>query len=156
LRGKAGEISKQLRVQSSAGEKVLTLNVKIPPSAAATSGLDVQRARNQQMAAQNRQAVFKGDCAKCHAEPTVGKLGEELYQAGCGICHDAQHRAAMVPDLRALGHPTDAEHWRQWITASKPGSLMPAFAKDNDGPLTDQQIASLVDYLSRTISKSSS
>ena len=115
----------------------------------------MDRKSNQQAASLDRQAVFKGDCAKCHAEPTVGKLGHELYQAGCAICHDAEHRAEMVPDLHTLKHPAGAEYWTQWITASKPGSMMPAFAKSHDGPLNEQQIASLVDYLMHTISKGS-
>jgi cytochrome c2 len=112
LRGKAGKISKSLTVQTLIGWKTLTLNVNIPPPPG--------------------QAVFKGDCAKCHVEPTIGKMGHELYVAGCGICHDA-------------------EHLKQWITASKPGSLMPAFSKAHDGPLNDEQIASLVNYLTSSI-----
>jgi len=94
----------------------------------------MNRTRNQQAAALDRQAVFKGSCAACHAEPTVGKLGEELYRTGCAICHDAENRAAMVPDLRALKHQTGADGWRQWIADSRPGSMMPAFAKAHDGP----------------------
>jgi len=70
-----------------------------------------------------------------------------LYQAGCAICHDAEHRAEMVPDLHTLKHPATADYWTQWITASKPASMMPAFTKSHDGPLNEQQIASLVDYL---------
>jgi len=150
LRGKVGRISKQLIVQSTAGAKTLTLNVNVPAAATPGSGSKMDRALNQQIAARDRQAVFKGDCAKCHAEPTIGKLGHELYKAGCAICHEAENRAAMVPDLHALNHPTDAEQWKQWITSSKPGSMMPAFAKAFDGPLTEEQISSLVDYLNRT------
>jgi hypothetical protein len=56
----------------------------------------------------------------------------------------------MVPDLKNLPHATDAEHWRGWITYGRVGSLMPAFAKAEGGPLTDQQIASLVDFLVRS------
>ena len=78
-------------------------------------------------------------------------MGHELNVSGCGICHDAEHRAAFVPDLRALKHPTNAEHWKQWITASKPGSLMPAFSKAHDGPLNDEQIVSLVNYLTNAM-----
>jgi mono/diheme cytochrome c family protein len=61
----------------------------------------------------------------------------------------------MVPDLRNLKHPTDAAHWRQWIATSKPGSLMPAFGKAFDGPLSDAQIDSLVEYLSKTMTAGS-
>jgi len=179
LRGKAGKISKLLTVQSTTGSKALSLNVKIPPSPSAnlnpnpnpnlnfnptlnlnppspsTNRPVMDRKSNQQAASLDRQAVFKGDCAKCHSEPTVGKMGHELYQAGCAVCHDAENRAEMVPDLHTLKHPATAEYWTQWITASKPGSMMPAFAKAHDGPLSEQQIASLVDYLTHTMPKGS-
>ena len=169
LRGKAGKISKLLTVQSTIGSKALSLNVQIPPatnlnlnltpnlnpSPCPTNRPNMDRKSNQQAASLDRQAVFKGDCAACHSNPTVGKMGHELYQAGCGICHDAEHRADMVPDLHTLKHPATAEYWTQWITASKPGSMMPAFAKAHDGPLNEQQIASLVDYLIHAMSKGS-
>ena len=166
LRGKAGKISKLLTVQSTIGSKALSLNVQIPPVTNLNLNLtpnlnlptnrpNMDRKSNQQAASLDRQAVFKGDCAACHSNPTVGKMGHELYQAGCGICHDAEHRADMVPDLHTLKHPATAEYWTQWITASKPGSMMPAFAKAHDGPLNEQQIASLVDYLIHAMSKGS-
>jgi len=112
LRGKVGRISKQLIVQSTAGVKALTLNVNIAAAASPGSSSKMDRMVNQEIAARDRQAVFKGDCAKCHAEPTIGKFGHELYKAGCAICHDAENRAAMVPDLHGLKHPTDAEQWK--------------------------------------------
>jgi mono/diheme cytochrome c family protein len=146
LRGKSGRISKPLTVNSSAGQKVLFLNVTIP-AAASTGSFNVERDRNVEMARANRQVVFTGDCAKCHAEPAAGKSGQELYVAACAICHDAEHRAAMVPDLRALKHTASAEYWSEWIATSKPGSLMPAFAKTEGGPLSSEQINSLVTYL---------
>jgi hypothetical protein len=53
----------------------------------------------------------------------------------------------MVPDLNNLKVPTNREFWRTWITYGKPGTLMPAFAGSQGGPLTDMQIASLAAYL---------
>ena len=53
----------------------------------------------------------------------------------------------MVPDITKLTVPTNEEFWRTWITYGKPGSLMPAFAQSQGGPLTDIQIASLATYL---------
>ena len=146
LRGKSGNIRKHLTVNSSAGPKVLMLNVTIP-TGFPIGAFNMDRNRNLELARANRQAVFTGECASCHAEPATGKTGQELYVAVCGICHDAEHRAAMVPDLRALKHPTTAEYWTEWITTSKPGSLMPAFAKTEGGPLTPEQINSLVTHL---------
>jgi hypothetical protein len=52
----------------------------------------------------------------------------------------------MVPDLADKPHG-DANYWNQWIRIGKPGTFMPAFQKPHGGPLTDDQIASLVQYL---------
>jgi hypothetical protein len=53
--------------------------------------------------------------------------------------------------LHHLKVPTNEEFWRTWITYGKPGSLMPAFATSQGGPLTDMQIASLAAFLNATI-----
>jgi len=161
LAGKSGSVVKTVTVETSAGTKTLLLRVEIPaasspngftvPGPAATVDTDARRAAGMAAATADRQAIFKGDCAKCHVEPATGKEGKELYAASCGICHDAEHRASMVPDLKALSHPTSPEYWLAMITHGKPGTLMPAFSEKNGGNLTDTQIASLVKHLSRTI-----
>ena len=153
LRGKRGQITKLVYVNGVTGMKTLTVRVNIPdaPPLGPPPGVMADRARNIQVATADRQAVFKNDCAKCHAEPAAGKNGEALYLAVCANCHDSEHRASMVPNLRALNHPTDREQWKTWVTHGKAGTLMPAFAKTEGGPLTDGQIASLVDYLAEHI-----
>lgn len=110
---------------------------------------NAERERNLLLAKADRQAVFKGECAKCHAEPALGKTGRELYVAMCGICHDDGHRASVVPDLRALKFMPDAQYWRTWITLGKSGTMMPGFAQAEGGPLTAAQIHSLVIYLGK-------
>jgi len=141
--GKQGVLVKTVIVETAGGLKVLNFRLTIPEAQTA----DEVRKRNQELATVDRQAVFKGDCAKCHAETARGKMGRELYVAACGICHEAEHRASMVPDLRSLKHPVDRDYWRQWVMQGKPGTLMPAFAKSEGGPLTDEQINSLVEFL---------
>jgi mono/diheme cytochrome c family protein len=149
LRGKRGLLHKIVYVYTAAyGVKPLAVKVNIPEPMA---GPMADRTRNLQIAGADRQAVFRNDCAKCHAEPVAGKKGAELYAAACAICHDAEHRASMVPDLRALNHPTNLDHWKTWTTHGKVGTLMPAFAKAEGGPLTDEQIDSLADYLAEHI-----
>jgi mono/diheme cytochrome c family protein len=147
VRGKFGTVVKTITVESSAGTKLLSLKANLPLPASATLAEMNNRSRNQQLAAADRQAVFRGDCAKCHLEPAVGQTGETLYLAACGICHDAEHRASMVPDLLALKTVPTGDYWKQWIETGKTNSLMPAFAKSQGGPLTDAQIESLVGYL---------
>lgn len=145
LVGKFGLVQKVVHVNTSAGQQSLLVRANVPTPA--TSNTLSERERNQLMTLGDRQAVFKGDCVKCHVEPTVGRTGEKLFIAACGICHISDHRAAMVPDLAAIKTATNADYWRTWITYGKPGSLMPAFAKEQGGILDQKQIDSLVDYL---------
>jgi len=156
LVGKSGQIEKPIYVRTSAGEQILRARVLIPapsPVGFSTRGSDAERMNNLRQAAADRQAVFKNqDCAKCHAQPAKGKSdGRELYAAVCAICHDSAHRAPMVPDLRTLPHPTNETHWRNWISQSRPGSLMPAFAESEGGPLTSAQLDALARYLAESI-----
>lgn len=146
LRGKFGTVSKTATISSSVGQIPLTVRIMIPPADPAARNMG-DRNRNLQVAAADRQAVFRGDCATCHVTPTLGKTGRALFDTACGICHEGQNRASMVPDLRALNKPTDHAYWLQWITSGREGSLMPAFALNKHGILTEDQIKSLADYL---------
>jgi mono/diheme cytochrome c family protein len=156
LAGKSGMISKGVTVETSVGIKQLTVKCNIPintPGAlpvqqSGTMG-DADRLKNMQQALADRQVVFKNkECATCHAEPAKNKTdGRVLYAGVCATCHNSHHRAAQVPDLRLLKHPTDADYWRQWIAHGRPGSMMPAYAESEGGPLNDQQITALVDFM---------
>jgi hypothetical protein len=158
LKGKRGILTKSLTVDSSSGYKSLLFKVTIPVKLTTETAdglqIDSDRLNNMKMATVDRQVVFKNkDCAKCHVEPGHGKKGEDLYRASCAICHDTPHRATMVPDLTALKFPTSGPYWKYWIMNGRPGSLMPAFAESHGGPLDKDQIDSLVDYLTETISR---
>lgn len=146
LAGKYGTINKTATVLSSAGNFALSVRINAP-AFEASSNRTMDRSRNLQIAAVDRQAVFRGDCATCHVTPTLGKVGHDLYDTACGICHEAANRASMVPVLHALKHPTDAAFWDQWIRNGKDHTLMPAFSLKSGGILTDAQIQSLVEYL---------
>jgi mono/diheme cytochrome c family protein len=111
---------------------------------------DADRERGVAAAKVDRQAVFKGDCASCHIAKGTGKYGKALYDSVCAVCHEAEQRATMVPDLHNLKVSTGGDFWRTWISQGKAGSLMPAFSSAQGGPLSDLQIASLTSYLSQT------
>ncbi len=112
-----------------------------------------QRQAAMAQAAANPQAIFRGECAKCHVDKGRERhSGQELYAADCGICHESSHRATAVPDLHALKQPTDLDYWKTIITFGKPHTMMPGFAAAQGGPLSDAQIASLAAYLDRTVS----
>lgn len=153
--GKWGTITKSLLVHGSQAAWTLLVTAEIVPPAGETAGglpsgaamSPGARARNIKLAQADRQAVFQGDCAGCHARFAEGQTGFGLYLGACAICHDANPRASMVPDLRASDEPRDADYWRQHIADGLEGTLMPAFAKAKGGILSDEQIESLVQSL---------
>lgn len=147
LAGKpVGVTFKTVTVNTDKGPKTLNVKVTIAPPPPAPVPV-MNREANQKAALADRQAIFKGDCVSCHVEKGRGKMGQDLYVASCGICHDSPNRATMVADLHTLNHDTNADYWKTWIAQGKPGSMMPAFAASQGGPLTDAQINSLVQYL---------
>jgi mono/diheme cytochrome c family protein len=145
LAGKGGTVFKTVTVTSDKGIK--NLLVKVVIQAVETGPMSSTREENQRIAKADRQAVFKGECAKCHAAPAQNRMGKDLFVAVCGICHEAEHRATLVADLRALKKETSADYWRTWINLGKEGTMMPAFAQIRGGPLAPEQVESLVDYL---------
>lgn len=150
LAGKSGTLFKTVTVTTDKGLKALSVKVTVTPAPPASMSEDM-RQKNQELMKVDRQLVFKGECAKCHVEPVIGKVGKDLYTAACGICHEAEHRATMVPDLHNLPTDTNAEYWKLFIANGKPDTLMPAFSQAQGGPLSDMQIATLVDYLVATM-----
>ena len=150
LAGKSGMVTKTVTVGTDQGTKTLMVKIIIePPTNAVMS--DAIRIKNMELAQANRQAVLDGDCASCHIKSIEGKYGKQLYDSVCGVCHEATHRATMVPNLHTLNVPTDELFWRTWISYGRLGSLMPAFAQIGNGPLTDMQIESLAAYLNAVI-----
>lgn len=139
--GKEGEIAKDLLVGTVAGTQTLTMLIKVPPMDPA------MRERNRTLAAANRQAVFQGSCAACHATPAESRYGEDLFEAVCAVCHQSPHRASMVPDLKVAKEKRDSAWWTRWVEDGREQTLMPGFSQKHGGPLTEPQIESLVEYL---------
>ncbi len=153
LSGKMGLIIKTLTFFTSVGNRILTLKVQIPPAQTGVAEMSpADRKAAMLRAAGDPQAIFKGDCAKCHVDKGANTFGQDLYAADCGICHESSHRDSAVPDLHALKHPTDLAYWKTMISIGKPHTMMPGFAAAQGGPLTEQQVASLATYLNHTIS----
>ncbi|MFQ3168009.1 MAG: mono/diheme cytochrome c family protein [Limisphaerales bacterium] len=150
LRGKSGVITKTIQLVTDRGIIPLKARVAIGlVSGPSMKRSKEERAANLRAAAANRQAIFAGKCVECHVVPTIGKRGKQLYATACGICHESKTRAPFVTDLRLLANGKDREYWQQWIAESKPNSLMPAFAKQHGGTLDNNQIKTLVAYLTR-------
>ena len=149
IRGRFGLFVKTIDIFGSGGKQVLTVRMNIPLTPAQPN---ISTRQKDLIAAKaDRQAVFRGSCIPCHVAPTTGQTGQALFEKACGICHLAEQRAEIVPDLAALAGATDADYWRTWISLGKPGTLMAAFAHSEGGPLTKTEIESIVQYLTTTI-----
>jgi mono/diheme cytochrome c family protein len=151
LAGKSGSLFKTVDVSTDKGKTTLMLRINILPAPPPRPMTEAERAKGVEAAKIDRQAVFKGECASCHAKDVNGKYGQQLFAQVCTICHEANPRASMVPDLHNLKDQTSEEFWRAWITSGKAGTLMPAFSTSQGGPLNDLQIASLAAYLQQAI-----
>lgn len=94
------------------------------------------------------QGVFEGSCASCHVDKGKGELGAKLYEADCAICHGsaAEHKpgADIASDAMMNYEPKE---WKRIIAEGVPNTNMPAFHTKHKGPLSDEEIASLVDYM---------
>ena len=156
LRGKSGTIAKSVTIETSAGTKSLIVRANVAGGPAAPGDFaanhpamgDQERLENMQKSLADRQVVFKdAKCASCHADPARGQAdGSVIYRGICATCHDSPLRAAAVTDLKALKHETDIDYWKHWIAHGRPGSMMPAYAMAEGGPLNDQQIHALAQY----------
>ena len=149
IQGRTGSQIKTVTVSTDKGTKDLFMEIIIDPPVIPVLS-DAERARGIAVAKADRQAVFKTDCATCHAKNADGKYGKALYDAVCAICHDAEKRDALVPDLHNVKTATNEDFWRTWIAHGKAGSLMPAFLTSEGGPLNDVQIGTLAAYLNVT------
>jgi cytochrome c oxidase cbb3-type subunit III len=71
----------------------------------------------------------------------------ELYESNCAGCHGTDGKSGAARTLNQPLYltilPKDA--LRQIIHNGRPGTSMPAWAKSQGGPLTDQQVDALVD-----------
>jgi cytochrome c553 len=138
------------------GTKVCTVKVNIPEAPAPAALTPAERQAAMEKAKADPQLVFTNpQCAACHADRGHDKMGHGLYVADCGICHDSPNRQSSVPDLHHLKIATSFAYWKTIIADGKPHTMMPAFAAGKGGPLSDDQIHSLAEYLTRNFHSAS-
>ena len=135
-----GPIVKLITITSNSheqAEKIIRITGRIVKSKTAH--------KNQAM---HLDGLFQGDCAKCHVEKGKGELGARLYDADCAICHGLKTDGKPGPELSSqeMMKHTQKE-WKKMIADGMPHTNMPGFALKNKGPLGDEEIASLVEYM---------
>jgi mono/diheme cytochrome c family protein len=132
----AGEISKTIWIESNAGKGTDSIMMHAT----------IQNIHPAELA-MTAKNIFTGDCRSCHVDKGIGKTGFDLFNADCVMCHETSPKshAPNLGKLLALKVPSDSLH--RIITAGRPEKNMPAFAMAHGGPLSSEQIASLVKLL---------
>lgn len=139
--GKApGDIAKITTIKSNAtGEPEVQVKIH---------GVILVRKGTHNGAMMHLDGIFEGDCASCHVTKGNDKFGAALYAADCAVCHGVKKDNKPAPTLtaEAMMNHTSTE-WKKIIANGMAGRNMPAFHKKNKGPLDDEQIGSIVEYL---------
>jgi mono/diheme cytochrome c family protein len=98
------------------------------------------------------QSLLMGDCASCHAEPAAGKTGEPLWSVVCAMCHGSEGQGGEHgPSLRTADYLSsrDDEALSVAIAYGTSNPRMPGFAELMGGPLSEEQVRSLVELVRR-------
>ncbi len=146
--GKQGHIEKTVMIQSNDAvnpQMILTLyfDVAIPTD------------MSNHMMFSAGQSIFEGVCQDCHVTKGIGKIGKDLYDNDCAICHgDAKdHKPHEAIDKNTAKKYTDEALFDYISTGSSTQpTMMPGFHSKNGGPLTDEQISSLITYIRSDLS----
>lgn len=142
---KLGKVAKKITVQ--------TNDPKHPEYELFLKGnVEFKMLGHQKIAVKDPLVLFQGKCATCHVDRGVGKVGKDLFVADCSMCHGftAEGRKDIAPSL-LTGMPDDDTHFESMRKVIASGAAntpeMPPYSKVHGGPLNDDEIDSLVNYL---------
>ena len=128
--GRAGAVSRTITVVSNdvvEPVKELTIHATVTPSMHTIFNVT--------------ESLFSEKCGACHFDPALNKKGKELYDAVCTFCHG--RTAGGLDMLKGMEKNVIEEITRNGIM----GTEMPAWVKGHGGPLDDDQIRSLIDFI---------
>jgi len=132
-------------------ERVVTVRSNDPVEPERTLHLHARVDASMHEAFKSGETLFGAKCGKCHAVPARddagrARTGQDLYDAVCWFCHGKERQGKTAPALGAYAGAADP-YLDGIISDGRAGTEMPGFAKDQGGPLTPEQIASLIDLL---------
>ena len=123
--GKSGPVTKSIYIKTNASFEPFLLELTSNINQHPTDKIDSL-------------AIFRGDCARCHVGENIGRrVGKNLYNTACSICHKEG------PGLASSGR----EAFIHAVSYGVDNSSMPGFLNERGGPLSNDQIESLADYV---------
>lgn len=87
--------------------------------------------------------IFNGTCKGCHVLQGKGKQGFDLFVDDCMMCHAAGKIASAARDLQQKSEERIERAIREGVDKTS----MPGWDSRHGGPLGEEEIRSLVDYL---------
>lgn len=117
---------------------------------------DVSSLKNVTIKKGQKAMIFTGKCRSCHVIRGIGKKGNLLYTADCEMCHGVAGKQRMkeLPGiplnnkfLSSVNHKTLYHLIADGTPDVLKKQMMPGFLNKSGGPLTKEQVLSLVKYL---------
>ena len=132
MRGKLGKIAKAIQVYSNDPRRpqtTLTLKMNIR---------DEMHSKKY-----NAGEIFRKPCAGCHIDAGKYNKGFALFNSDCAMCHNYNKSAAPANAMRDIPEGK----LRKDIEEGVNGSPMPGWSEVKGGPLTKEEIDSLVEFI---------
>ena len=100
--------------------------------------------------------LFSGDCRACHVPRRGGEKGRKLYMSTCSMCHGESGEgrkigeARLAPAIRVKSMSVkSSEGIHEVVSAGTGDPWMPGFSGKFGGPLSSEQIGSLVELIEK-------
>ena len=144
-----GKISVNINVKGKKGNIRKTIQVKTndPANPVTILSLTMEVRDRMHLSKFKAKEIFNNQCSGCHVEKGNKKKGIELFQADCIMCHDFGKSASSILEMskKSKGYLINA------IRNGVEGSSMPGWSLKNSGPFGEEEIASLVDLISKSV-----
>ncbi len=128
--GRASNVSRTITVVSNdpvEPVKELSISATVTPSMHTTFNVN--------------ESLFSDKCGACHFYPALNKKGKDLYDSVCTFCHG--RTASGLENLKGIERDVINDRIRNGIK----GTEMPAWIKEHGGPLDEEQIRSLNNFI---------
>jgi mono/diheme cytochrome c family protein len=116
---------------------------RLPHTVAIQGNVLMSKGHHLNMASKS---IFSPECISCHADQGHGLYGGPLYLANCATCHGTNRQGYSAPPLPKM---FDRQRWQEAIHSGR--GTMEGFAINKHGPLYDDQIESLLNFLNQPL-----
>ena len=143
--GEKGEIKATVDLRGKFGTLVKTIQVSTNDPRMPRMSLLLKMRVKDLIHARKYEAgeIFKGACRGCHVGRGKAQKGFSLYMSDCIMCHNEGKSAQPVSAMWKKPKAEIEKAIREGVEKTS----MPGWEAKHGGPLTDEEIRSLVDYI---------